>query len=102
MEINDTNAEGNVELRPLIGLMRGLSLADLEALTIDAIRAHRSLVSKAQELFDALPNTYQIGEVCGGEQHLTYVRATIDMHAQMSVATTLVRILGYTPTVRDN
>lgn len=102
MEIDDTIAEERVDLRPLIGLTRGLSVADIETIAIEAIRTHRRLVNRAQELYEALPESYQQGEASGGAQHLEYVKATIDMHAQMSILTTLVQILGYTPTVRDN
>ncbi|MBY2973118.1 transcriptional repressor TraM [Rhizobium leguminosarum] len=90
------------ELRPLIGLTRGLATADLETLTINAIRLHRQLVEKADKLFQVLPDDYKAGTATGGEQQLVYIEAMIEMHAQMSAVNTLVGILGYIPKVSVN
>lgn len=90
------------ELRPVVGLTRGLPLADLEALTIEAIRTHRHLVEKADQLFQALPDDYKVGKAAGGAQHLCYVEASIEMHAQMSVVNTLINVLGYIPEASVN
>lgn len=90
------------ELRPVIGLTRGLDTVDIETLTVNAIRLHRQLVEKAEQLFQALPADLKTGKAFGGEQHLEYVEAMIAMHAQMNVLDTLVRILGYIPNVSVN
>lgn len=102
MELEDVTAMNKVELRPLIGLTRGLPPADLETITVDAIRTHRQLVEKADELFQALPETYKSGEMCGGLQHIRYIEASIEMHAQMSALNTLISILGFIPKVVVN
>lgn len=102
MELEDATVTKKVELRPLIGLTLGLPPADLEALTIDAIRAHRQLVEKTDQLFQALPETYKTGKEAGGPQHLRYIEASIEMHAQMSAVSTLLSILGYVPKVTVN
>ncbi|NLS21297.1 transcriptional regulator [Rhizobium sp. P40RR-XXII] len=102
MESNVTTLMEKIELRPLVGLTRGLPLADLEALTIEAIRAHRHLVAKADKLFQALPDDYKTGKAAGGAQHLDSIGASIEMHAQMSVVNTLVSILGYIPKASMN
>ena len=47
MESEDMSLSKGVELRPVVGLTRGLPPADLESLTVDAIRTHRRLVGKA-------------------------------------------------------
>jgi hypothetical protein len=94
-----TTSEEKFELRPVIGLTRGLPLADIDALTMSAIRTHRSLVEKADQLFQALPDDYKSGAVAGGAQHLAYIEACVEMHAQMSVVNTLVDIIGYIPKV---
>lgn len=99
MESGITTSEEKFELRPVIGLTRGLPLADLEVLTVGAIRTHRSLVEKADQLFQGLPDDYKSGAVAGGAQHLAYIQACIEMHAQMSVVNTLVDIIGYIPKV---
>lgn len=99
MESNGIKATETLELRPLFGLTDGLSKADLEALTIEAIRDHRHLVDKADKLFHGLPEDYKLGKSTGGVQHLTYIKASMEMHAQMSVVSTLINILGYIPKV---
>jgi hypothetical protein len=90
------------ELRPVIGLTRGLATADLETLTINAIRLHRQLVQKADKLFQVWPDDDKAGAAAGGEQHLEYIEAMIEMHAQMSAVNTLVEILGYIPKASVN
>lgn len=99
MEFRDTVDIKGCELRPVIGLTRGLPSADLEILTVNAIRLHRQLVEKADQFFQALPQTLQKGKFVGGEQHLEYIEAMIEMHAQMSALNTLVALLGYIPKV---
>ncbi|WP_428413248.1 transcriptional repressor TraM [Pararhizobium sp.] len=99
MESEDMSLSKGVELRPVVGLTRGLPPADLESLTVDAIRTHRRLVGKADEIYQALPESYRSGELTGGPQHLRYIDASIEMHAQMSAVTTLISILGYIPKV---
>lgn len=102
MNSEDSAVSDTCELRPLIGLTRGLATADLETLTINAIRLHRQLVEEADQLFQGLPDDYKAGTSTGGEQHLEYVEAMIEMHAQMSAVNTLVGILGYIPKVSVN
>lgn len=102
MESEDVTVSKEVELGPVVGLTRGLPPADLENLTIDAIRTHRRLVEKADELFQALPEGYKSGELTGGPQHLCFIEASIEMHAQMSALTSLLSILGYVPKVTMN
>ncbi|SMF56420.1 Transcriptional repressor TraM [Xaviernesmea oryzae] len=102
MESEDATLKDKCELRPVVGLTQGLAVADIETLTVDAIRTHRVLVEKADQLFQALPDDYKTGKVAGGTQHLCYIEACIEMHAQMSVVNTLVSILGYIPKLSVN
>ncbi len=102
MEFNDATVSGECELRPVIGLTRGLPAGELELLTVNAIRLHRQLLEKADQLFQALPQDYKIGKAAGGAQHLEYIEAMIEMHAQMSALNTLVGLLGYIPKVSTN
>lgn len=95
-------SEDKLEMRPVYGLTQGLSKADVESLTVDAIRTHRRLVGEADQLFQALPENYKSGKVTGGTQHLRYIQACMAMHAQMYVVSTLVTILGYIPKVSVN
>lgn len=102
MGIDDVAVTGAGELRPVIGLTRGLPVADLELLAVNAIRLHRQLLEKADQLFQALPQEYRTGVVAGGNQHLEYIEAMIEMHSQMCVLNTLVGVLGYIPKVSVN
>lgn len=102
MEAEETTSKETLELRPVVGLTRGLPISDLETLTVEAIRTHRRLLAKADELFQALPDDYKAGKATGGTQHLGYIEASIEMHAQMSAVNTLVSILGFIPKVSVN
>lgn len=102
MDFKDTVTSGACELRPVIGITRGLSSADLELLAVNAIRLHRRLLEKADLLFQALPQNYKTGTAVGGAQHLEYIEAMIEMHAQMSALNMLIELLGYIPQVSVN
>ncbi len=102
MDLKDSAVSDTCELRPVIGLTRGLPIPDIERLAVNAIRLHRQLVEKADQLFQALPEGYQTGKSVGGEQHLEYIEAMIEMHAQMSAVSTLISLLGYIPKVSVN
>jgi TraR antiactivator len=102
MDPKDVRPMEKLELRPVFGLTQGLPAADLETLTVDAIRKHRQLVERADALYQALPEEYQTGSVTGGIQHLEFIEASIEMHAQMGALNTLLAILGYIPKVSVN
>ncbi|UWU19572.1 transcriptional repressor TraM (plasmid) [Rhizobium sullae] len=65
-------------------------------------RPKRILVDKADQLFQALPEKDKIPEMVGSAQHLDYIRACMEMHAQMYTTNTLINILGYIPKVSAN
>ncbi|MBO9101915.1 MULTISPECIES: transcriptional repressor TraM [unclassified Rhizobium] len=102
MDLSDATVSNTSELRPVIGLTRGLNKADVETLTVNAIRLHRKLVEKADQLFQALPPDHRTGKAVGGEQHLEYVDAMIAMHMQMNALNMLLGILDYIPNASDN
>jgi hypothetical protein len=102
MDLKDSVVSDTCELRPVIGLTRGLPNAEIETLTVNAIRLHRQLLEKADRFFQALPEDYKTGKSVGGEQHLEYIEAMIEMHAQMSAVNTLVGLLGFIPKVPVN
>lgn len=102
MDVDDMAAPGGGEVRPVIGLTRGLPIDDVELLTVKAIRLHRHLLEKADRLFQALPQEYKSETVAGGAQHLEYIEAMIEMHCQMGALNTLVGLLGYIPKVSVN
>lgn len=88
-----------VEMRPLIGLTSGLPDADLEHLTVDAILKHRRLAADADDLFQQLPENIKHGRSAGGPLHREYLKAMMAMHAQMSVVSSLLVILGRVPAI---
>ncbi len=102
MDLKDSAVSDTCGLRPVIGLTRGLPSSDIEALAVNAIRLHRQLVEKAGQLFQALPEDIKAGTITGGAQHLEYIEAMIEMHAQMGAVNTLVGLLGYIPKVSVN
>ncbi len=102
MEFQDAAMSRACELRPVIGLTRGLPTGEIELLAVNAIRLHRQLLEKADQLFQALPQDYRTGKAAGGAQHLEYIEAMIEMHAQMSALNTLVELLGHIPKVLTN
>ena len=65
MKSEDATSNHTLELRAVIGLTRGLPLADLETLTTTAIHTHRHLVEKAEQLFQTLPEDYRVGKATG-------------------------------------
>lgn len=102
MDLKESTVSDTSELRPVIGITRGLPIPDIETLAVNAIRLHRRLVEKADQLFQALPEDYKTRKSVGGEQHLEYIEAMIEMHGQMSAVNTLVGLLGYIPKVSVN
>ncbi|WP_430246261.1 transcriptional repressor TraM [Neorhizobium sp. DAR64861/K0K2] len=102
MDLKHSAVSDTTELRPVIGLTNGLAPADVETLTVNAIRLHRQLLDKADQLFQALPEEHRTAKVTGGLQHLEYIEAMIEMHAQMSALNTLLGVLGYIPKMATN
>lgn len=102
LDLKVASVPDTCELRPVIGLTRGLATADVETLTVNAIQLHRQLVEKADQLFQALPDDNRTGKANGGVQHLEYIEAMIEMHAQMSAVNALVGVLGYIPKMAAN
>jgi len=104
MSVSRTGAEllGNKPLlRPVVGLAEKLPRADLEQITIDAIRKHRRLRDRAEALHAeglAPPSVGQRTDVVGSAK-LAYVQAMIEVHGQQAVLSTLLDVLGYTPKV---
>ncbi|CUX66449.1 Transcriptional repressor TraM [Agrobacterium tumefaciens str. Kerr 14] len=102
MDLKDAAVSESFELRPVIGLTSGLTIKEIEALTINAIRQHRELVDTADRLYNALSEDYKTGAATGGQRHLEYIEAMIGMHTQMCAVNTLVKVLGYIPKVSLN
>ncbi|WP_454703008.1 transcriptional repressor TraM [Agrobacterium burrii] len=102
MVSEDSSMLETCELRPVVGLTRSLNKTDVEILTINAVRLHRQLLERADQLFQALPDDFKTGKSTGGVQHLQYIEAMIEMHAQMGSLNTLVGVLGYIPKVSAN
>ena len=93
--------DGEVELRPVIGLTRGLGRDDLELLAVDALIEHRKLAAKAEALFGDLPEEQRTA-ARRAAPYIRYVKAMIAMPAQLTALSSLLGILGYVPAVPEH
>ncbi|KQV39923.1 MULTISPECIES: transcriptional repressor TraM [unclassified Rhizobium] len=84
-------------LRPLVGLMQGRPTDEVERHAIEEIEKHRQLRDAARRL-EELVDTHS-DPVSGSEVERSYVSAMIAVHAQQTVVSTLLDILGYIPEV---
>jgi hypothetical protein len=92
----------NIESQIMADLLRPLSPAEIERLTVDAIVTHRRLIDEADRLYQAVPDPVASASISGNEQYVAYVKASLDMHAQMEVLDTLIKALGFLPSVTMN
>ncbi|WP_292520868.1 transcriptional repressor TraM [Mesorhizobium sp.] len=92
--------EHKAALSPIVGLTENLPKRDLEAITIQAIRAHRRLRDAAEAKYEEWRKAppVPVGDTVGPAR-LAYVAAMIDMHAQQTVVSTLLDVLGHIPLV---
>lgn len=93
--------EHKLVLRPVVGLTENLPKADLEQITIQAIKAHhrlRDLAEACQEKWHAIEAGVPFAKAARSA-HIDYVTAMIGMHAQQTVVSTLLDVLGYIPSV---
>ncbi|WLS01116.1 transcriptional repressor TraM [Shinella sumterensis] len=81
-------------LRPLIGLMNGLEPQEIEQFVIEELEKHRRLRDEAIRL-EAILESQPSG--AGDDTNHAFVSAMIAVHAQQTVVSTLLDILGYIP-----
>ncbi|RUV66914.1 transcriptional regulator [Mesorhizobium sp. M5C.F.Cr.IN.023.01.1.1] len=93
-------SEHKTTLRPVIGLTENLPKRDLEQITIQAIRTHRRLRNAAEARYEEWRQSPAVA-ACDtvGPARIAYVTAMIDMHAQQTVLSTLLDMLGHVPSV---
>ena len=88
-------------IKPIVGLVDDLCLADLEEVTAGEIRKHRKLRYAAASLYDVWQNHAapepDVERTC--EAHKEYLVAMIALQAQQTVVSTLIEVLGYSPNV---
>lgn len=82
-------------LRPLIGLMKGRDSGDIERFTIAEMEKHRLLRDEAVRLEARCRELHDDEE--RGDLENDYVAAMIAVHAQQTVVSTLLDILGFIP-----
>lgn len=99
MDHESNQITSDIDLRPIVGLLSKEPEHVIEILTVDAIKKHRTLVDRAERLFQIAHTNDRGGDKEPSEAHVAYLEATIEMHAQMSALTTLLTILGRTPEV---
>lgn len=88
-------------LIPVIGLTENLPKSDLEQITVEAIRSHRRLRDVAEQRYEQWRAEPPVDPAAAtmGSARIAYVTAMIDMHAQQTVLSTLLDVLGYIPSV---
>lgn len=89
-------------LSPVVGLTETLPKTDLEQIAVEAIRRHRQLRDEAEALeasYSAQPSK-SVDTV--GASRLAWVSAMIYMHAQQTLLSTVLDVLGYIPDVPDD
>lgn len=82
-------------LRPLVGLLRGQSEDVIERLTVEEMKKHRCLVNEAELAYDRFKS--KPGELEIAEAQEAYISSMIAVHAQQTVVSTMLDILGYIP-----
>lgn len=92
---DDDTVSGKVVLRPLIGLMNGLQPKEIERFVVQEIEKHRRLRDEAIRLEGDLQS--QVPGERREDVNRAYVSAMIAVHAQQTVVSTLLDILGYLP-----
>ncbi|QPC88923.1 transcriptional regulator (plasmid) [Mesorhizobium sp. NBSH29] len=92
--------EQKLVLRPVVGLTENLPKDELEQIVVQAIKAHRRLRDLAEVRQDEWHAIEAHAAATGTEpSRIAYVTAMIDMHAQQTVLSTLLDVLGYIPSV---
>ncbi|PZP20374.1 MAG: hypothetical protein DI607_00045 [Sphingomonas hengshuiensis] len=91
---DDTVSGNKLVLRPLIGLMNGLEPKEIEQFVIEELEKHRRLRDEAIRL-EAILESQPSG--AGDDTNRAFISAMIAVHAQQTVVSTLLDILGYIP-----
>lgn len=88
-------------LRPIVGLTENLPKVDLEKITLAAIREHRRLRNIAEAKHGQCSAAHHAVGACEsvGPAQIAYIQAMIAVHAQQTVLSTLLDVLGYIPDV---
>lgn len=87
--------ETKIVLRPLIGLMSGQSPEEIEHHVVQEIEKHRRLRDEASLLEARVDSAASPDETQQASR--AYISAMIAVHAQQTVVSTLLDILGYIP-----
>jgi hypothetical protein len=91
---DDTVSGNKLVLRPLIGLMNGLEPQEIEQFVIEELEKHRRLRDEAIRL-EAILESQPSG--AADDTNRAFISAMIAVHAQQTVVSTLLDILGYIP-----
>lgn len=88
-------SDSKLVLRPLIGLMSDQSPEEVERHVVQEIEKHRRLRDEAVGLESQMGAAADTEEL--QQTSRSYVSAMIALHAQQTVVSTLLDILGYLP-----
>lgn len=92
---DQTVSKEKLVLRPLIGLLRGLNPKEIEPFVVEEIEKHRRLRDEAVKIEMLLES--EIEDTKRIQTNKAYISAMIAVHAQQTVVSTLLDILGYIP-----
>ncbi|MXN49457.1 hypothetical protein GR138_30175 [Shinella kummerowiae] len=92
-------SETKLVLRPLIGLMSAMPPEEIERHVVQEIEKHRRLRDEAVVLESRIDHASKLqrNQIDIQEASRAYVSAMIAVHAQQTVVSTLLDILGYIP-----
>ena len=102
MNKKTTTPSDEIASQLIADLLRPLSQAEIEHLAREAIITHRRLVDAAEQLCQSMSEEQRSNHPHGDERYFSYVRASLEMHAQMDVVDTLINTLGFVPEVTLN
>lgn len=88
-------------MRPIVGLTESLPKDILESIVVEAIYKHRYLRDVAEHRH-AESRRSSAKAAADEPARTAYVRAMIDVHAQQTVLSTLLDVLGYVPKTSED
>ena len=83
-------------MRPIVGLTESLPKDILESIVVEAIYKHRYLRDIAEHRH-AESRRNAANAPASEPARMAYLRAMIEVHAQQTVLSTLLDVLGYVP-----
>ena len=98
--VRDYREDENVDVAAkMANLIAPLSFAQIERMTIDAIREHRAALAKAETAYHSWKEAQAAHLETVAERHKEYTKLMLAATVQQMVLATLVERLGFIPHV---